>query len=68
MKRLTAFLASFRTVDPIDDLIAAKGVQCFRPGMERPDHRVMEQIGRERWMQTLAAQRHGLRQVQKRTA
>ena len=52
----------------IDDLIAAKGVQAYRPGMERPDHRVMEQIGRERWMQTLHAQRHGLRQVQKRTA
>ena len=68
MRRLTAWLASFRTVDPIDDLIAAKGVQAYRPGMERPDHRVMDQIGRERWMQTLHAQRHGLRQVQKRTA
>lgn len=49
--------------DPIDALIAEKGVTRYRPGMETPDWRILRMWGRRNFARILDAERRGLKAV-----
>lgn len=53
--------------DPvIETLIAEKGCQAYRPGMEKPDFRILRKLEEAGWQNTVAAQRAGVKTPEER--
>lgn len=55
------------SADPtIDALIAEKGCQSYRPGMDKPDYRILRRVEETGWQNTVAAQRAAAKSPEER--